>query len=124
MLSSVKVLARAVSRGVIFMQVRGRKGMVASKPAWDGWPRLSRDGWPFARYLKMKMRDRYVSKQEMARRRGTNKGRAKQALVGRMADVPEYDVLGDGSSSQAPVVNAAGLRRRLLSTAAEVQSRI
>ena len=55
---------------------------------------------------------------------GDGRPETKQALVGRMADVPEYDVLGDGSSSQAPVVNAAGLRRRLLSTAAEVQSRI
>ena len=44
------------------------------KPAWSGWPRLSRSGWPFARWLKLKEGSGYETKQAKLRRQGRNKG--------------------------------------------------
>ena len=109
------VVLRAASSisSALFVPIRGNKGMVRAKPAHEGWPRLSRDGWPFARYLKMKMKGKYVSKQEQARRAGTNKGRAKMSLMDKMTAVPEYEIIKHGPGGEGPVVNAAGLRRRL-----------
>lgn len=107
------LLQTALNRGGALLFTRGNKGMVRATPAHKGWPRLSRDGWPFARYLKLKLKGKYVSKQEMARRAGTNKGRSKMALMDRLHAVPEFTVIETASESSGPVISAAGLRRRL-----------
>jgi hypothetical protein len=60
--------------GLLASQVRDRKSMTMIKPAWKGWPRLSPDGWPYARWLKLKERNAYLTKQAKRRAQGRQKG--------------------------------------------------
>ena len=53
---------------------RGMKGKVLAKGMWDGWPRFSPDGWPYARAMKKSRGDKYMTKQAWRRMMGLDKG--------------------------------------------------
>ena len=46
---------------------RTLKGKVLRKPMWDGWPRFSPDGWPYARHMKRSRGEKYMTKQAWRR---------------------------------------------------------
>lgn len=44
------------------------------EPYWDGWPKRSPKGWPYARWMKQNDGAEYMTKQALARLRKKNKG--------------------------------------------------
>lgn len=62
------------SVGILVGQSRGVKGKVLRKGMWDGWPRYSPDGWPYARFMKRVRGEGYMSKQAVRRAKGQIKG--------------------------------------------------
>ena len=72
----VGVVVRRLFQAPIPVRLQVRSMAVTKKrdPYPEGWPRLSRHGWPFARWLKQQEKEKYMSKQAKARMWGTNKG--------------------------------------------------
>jgi len=95
---SVSTVLRVATRGV---------GNTIPKKAHDGWPRLSRNGWPFGRWLKLK--GDFESKQAKARRNGHNKGRPAQQLHAQTRSEPMYL----SSAETLPTVRVGGIGRPL-----------
>jgi hypothetical protein len=72
LLRSATSRSTAVAAAALRLATRGMVGHTIAKKPHVGWPRLSRDGWPFARWLKKK--GDFETKQAKARRTGMNKG--------------------------------------------------
>lgn len=109
-------------------QVRGMAGKVIAKAAWDGWPRRSPDGWPYARYLKYKhkrsgKKGQALSKQQMARLDGTSAEFAAREMEARVRAKPAYEA-AHSEEAAGPSVNVGGLRRRLAHTLAAAPPRL
>ena len=68
-----QLAAASPLHGVFGMFARGMKGKVLRKPMWDGWPRYSPDGWPYARFMKKSRGKDYISKQAWRRLHGKEK---------------------------------------------------
>ena len=58
---------------------RGVKGKVLRKGMWDGWPKYSPDGWPYARWMK-NWKGGYIPKQKYKRMQGLDKGARSRGL--------------------------------------------
>jgi hypothetical protein len=59
---------------------RGVKSKTLVKAAWPGWPKISKDGWWFARAMKDRMGTSYETKQAIAFRKGKAKGQRGREL--------------------------------------------
>eukprot|EP00900_Chrysochromulina_parva_P004453 jgi/Chrpa1/14008/Chrysochromulina_OHIO_Genome00020987-RA len=106
LLRSATSRSTAVAAAALRLATRGMVGHTIAKKPHVGWPRLSRDGWPFARWLKKK--GDFETKQAKARRTGMNKGREAQAFFTKISSgEPMYT----SCAEVQPVVTAAGLRR-------------
>ena len=67
-------VASALAPARLVGQVRWRKGKVLAQKMWDGWPKFSPDGWPYARYMKQVRGKDYMSKQAWRRLQGKERG--------------------------------------------------
>ena len=91
-----RVALAPASRGVLGAlqplagQWRGMKGKVLRKAMWDGWPRFSPDGWPYARHLKRSRGKEYMSKQAWRRMMGRDKGARARVRRARLRVLPHF----------------------------------
>jgi len=103
------------------LQARGMALNRSREPYWDGWPKRSPKGWPYARWMKQNDGAEYMTKQALARLRKKNKGREAQAMRAEMRETPMYTASEEARS--VPVAHFAGLRRRLLAPANDTEAR-
>ena len=73
------------------------KGLTKIQAAWDGWPKKSRHGWYFARYMKQRLtiagrKDDYKSKQRLKREAGKQKGRFAMSLQDKIRAAPMFEI--------------------------------